>query len=202
VDVAGGDLENEEHVDALEGDCAVDMEEIACQQCLCLCAQKPPPGRVRAPARGWRDPQTFEYAADGRRGYSVTELEQLALNPAVSPAGVLACQSFDQRDDAVVDRRASCSVGIGPLLGHQAAVPAQDRAWCHQPMSAQQAGQPPHQRGEHCAIRPVHSWTWIRAAQHSDLVPQHQQLHVLGRRGPAEQDKPSTEPEEDQIHQS
>lgn len=55
-------------------------------------------------------------------------------------ATVLACRAFDRLDDGVLDRRASCPVRIGPLLGHQALVPAQDRVWRDQPMSAQQAG--------------------------------------------------------------
>jgi hypothetical protein len=34
----------------------------------------------------WWDPQAFEYAPDGRGGYSMAECEQFALNPAVSCA--------------------------------------------------------------------------------------------------------------------
>ncbi len=41
----------------------------------------------------------------------------------------------------------------------------------------------------------------LGAAQHGDLVPQHQQFGVLGRRRAAEQDKPVAEPNEDQIEQ-
>jgi hypothetical protein len=40
------------------------------------------------------------------------------------------------------------------------------------------------------------------AAQHGDLVPQHQQFSVLRRRRAAEQDKPAAEPDEDQVEQA
>jgi hypothetical protein len=39
-------------------------------------------------------------------------------------------------------------------------------------------------------------------AQHGDLMPQHQELGVLGGRRPAEQDKPAAEPDEDQVAQA
>jgi hypothetical protein len=41
----------------------------------------------------------------------------------------------------------------------------------------------------------------ICAAQHGDLMSQHQQLDVLGGPRAAEQDKPAGEPNEDEIHQ-
>src|SRR4029450_10730434 len=130
----------------------------------------------------------------------MTELEQFALDPAISPTGVLSCHPFYQRDDGVLDRRASGSSRIGPLPGHQTAVPPQDGAWRDQSMSAQQTGESPYQCGKYGAVSPVESWARVRAAQHSDLMPQYQQLHVLGRRGPAEQDKPLTEPHEGQLY--
>jgi hypothetical protein len=46
---------------------------------------------------------------------------RFALDPVVSPTGVLSCHSFDQRDDGVIDRRASCS-WVGRLLGQHASV--------------------------------------------------------------------------------
>jgi hypothetical protein len=40
------------------------------------------------------------------------------------------------------------------------------------------------------------------AAQHGDLVPQHEQLGVLGGWRAAGQDKPAAEPDEDQVEQA
>jgi hypothetical protein len=40
------------------------------------------------------------------------------------------------------------------------------------------------------------------AAQHGDLVPQHEQLGVLGRRRTTHKNKPADELDEDQIEQT
>jgi hypothetical protein len=40
------------------------------------------------------------------------------------------------------------------------------------------------------------------AAQHGNLVPQHEQLDALGRGRPAEQDQPAAKPDEDQVEQT
>jgi len=134
---------------------------------------------------GW-NPQALEHAPYGRVGYPVAELEQFALDPAVAPAGVLPRHAFDQRHDGVVDRRASGAVRVGPLPRDQASMPSQDGSRCHQPVLAQQSGESANQRGEHSAIGLVQPRARVGPAQHGDLVPQYQQLHVLGRGGPAE----------------
>jgi len=40
------------------------------------------------------------------------------------------------------------------------------------------------------------------AAQHGDLVPQHQQFRVIGRRRTTKQDQPAADPDEDQVEQA
>jgi len=62
--------------------------------------------------------------------------------------------------------------------------------------------QEPDQRGEDRRVGPVERWPGIGAAQHGDLVPQHEQLGVLGGRRPAEQNQPAAEPDEDEIEQA
>jgi hypothetical protein len=69
-----------------------------------------------------------EDTADGGCADPVAELEQCALDPLVSPAVVLGGEPRDQRGDLGADWRPSCLVGVGPLPGNQAAVPAQDGA--------------------------------------------------------------------------
>jgi hypothetical protein len=60
------------------------------------------------------------------------------------------------------------------------------------------------QRGssQHRAVGPVDPGSGYLAAEHRDLVPQHQQLRVLGRRAPRQQRKPSQQLAEDEIEQS
>ncbi len=68
----------------------------------------------------------------------------------------------------------------GPWTTQQAAMPAQDRVRGDQTMNPQCSGQPPHERGEHGPVRPIQTRTWVAAAQHGDLVAQHEELDVLG----------------------
>jgi hypothetical protein len=67
-------------------------------------------------------------------------------------------------------------------LGDQAAVPPQDGARGNQPVYPQPWRQETDQRGQDRAVGPVEPGPGIGAAQHGDLVPQHEQLGVLGSR--------------------
>ena len=60
-------------------------------------------------------------------------------------------------------------------------MPAQDRIRSDQTMGPERPGQPPHERSEHSAVRPVHMWSWVGASQDGDFVAQHEELDVLGR---------------------
>ena len=93
-------------------------------------------------------------------------------------------------------------VRIGPLPGDKATVPAQDGAGGDQPVHPRPCRQEPDQRGEDRAVGPVQPGPGIGAAQHGDLMPQHEQLRVLGGRRPAEQDQPAADPDEDEIEQA
>jgi len=128
------------------------------------------------------DLQRLEDPADRGCADLVAELEQLALDPLVSPAVVLGGEPLDERGDLGADGRPSCPVGAGPLAGDQAAVPAQDGTWGDQPVRSQLCRQEPDQRGEECAVGPVEPGPRLGAAQDGDLVPQHEQLGVLGGR--------------------
>ena len=59
-------------------------------------------------------------------------------------------------------------------------MPAQDRVGCDQAMATLSAGQPCDEGGEHGPVGPVQPWTWVGAAQHGDLVAQHEELDILG----------------------
>jgi len=146
--------------------------------------------------------QGLEDPADRRCADPVAELEQLALNPLVSPAVVLGGELFDQRGDLNADRRPAHPVRVAPLPGDQAAVPPQDGAWGNQPVHPQPSRQQADQRSENRAVGPVQPGSGIGAAQHDDLVPQHEQFGVLGGRRPAEQDQPATKPDEDEVEQA
>ena len=132
----------------------------------------------------------------------MADLEQLTLDPLVSPAGVLGGEPLDQRGDLDADRRSARPARIDPSAGDQAAVPPQDCAGGNQPVYPQPCWQEPDQRSEDRAVGPVEPGPRLGAAQHGDLVPQHEQLGVLGGRAPADQDQPAAEPDEDEIEQA
>ena len=80
-------------------------------------------------------------------------------------------------------------------------MPAQDRARGDQAMAAQRSRQPPDEGGEHGPVRPVQARSWVGAAEHRDLVPQHQQLDVLGGGRAAQQQDQPEHVLEDQVQQ-
>ena len=61
-------------------------------------------------------------------------------------------------------------------------MPAKHGARGDQPVCPQAPGQDADQRGEDRAVGPVQVRPRMGAAQHGNLVPQHEQLDVLGRR--------------------
>jgi hypothetical protein len=62
------------------------------------------------------------------------------------------------------------------------AVPSQDGAGRDQPVRPQLPWQEPDEHGEDRTIGPVQTGPGMGAAKHGNLVSQHQQLDVLGRR--------------------
>ena len=70
----------------------------------------------------------------------MAEREEFALDALVPPGRVLAGHPFDQCGDGGIERWATGAVRVGPLSGHQAAVPAQDHGRGDQAMAAQRCG--------------------------------------------------------------
>ena len=96
------------------------------------------------------------------------------------PQPLFSGEPLDECGDLGADRRPSYPVRVGPFAGDQAAVPAQDGAGGDQPVCSQLCRQEPDQRGENGAVGPVEPGPRMGTAQHGDLVPQHEQLRVLG----------------------
>ena len=133
----------------------------------------------------------------------MAESDQLALNPSVAPAGILAGHPQHQGPD----RRcggwsAWSSVRVGPAAGDELGVPAQQRSGRDQPQPAQRGGQQPAQCAEHGAVEPGHLRARVGAAQHGDLVSQRQDLDVLGGVGAGEQRQPAQHANEHQVDES
>ena len=200
--IPGADLDHEQAIQALQGHRAVHMEEVGREHGRGLRAQELPPGRVGTPLGRRGNLQRLEDPADRRCADPVAELEQLTLDSLVSPAVVLGGDPLDERGDLSADWRPSRPVAVSPLAGDQAAVPAQDGAGGDQPVRPQPCRQEPGQRGEHRPVGPVQPGPRMGPAQHGDLMPQHQELGVLGGRRPGEQDQPAAEPDQNEIEQA
>jgi len=80
-------------------------------------------------------------------------------------------------------------------------MPAQDRVRGDQTMMTQRSGQPLDERGEHDPVGPVHTRTWVGAAQDGDLVAQHKELDVLGGGRAAHQQDQPEHLREEQVQQ-
>jgi hypothetical protein len=60
-------------------------------------------------------------------------------------------------------------------------------------------GQQPYQGGEYGTVGPVRLRRGDLTAQHSDLMPKHQDLRILGRISPCKQHEPAEHPDHEQI---
>src|SRR6185503_11792840 len=67
------------------------------------------------------------YPPDGRGADAMAELEQLALQPLVSPARVLPRHPHHQGGEDVVDRWPPGPGRVGPSAAHETTMPTQDR---------------------------------------------------------------------------
>jgi hypothetical protein len=80
------------------------VEEVDCEHGGGLRAQEPPPIDVGVPHRRRWDAVALQDPPDGRGADAMAELEQLALQPLVSPARVLPRHPHHQGGEDVVDR--------------------------------------------------------------------------------------------------
>ena len=99
---------------------------------------------------------------------------------AGSPRAVLPCQLFHQPTDLGWNRRPSRHIRTRPFLLNQTPVPGQQGAGGHDPVPPQTPGQEPSQRGDYRPVSPVRPGTRDLTPQDCDLMPQHEDLSILG----------------------
>jgi hypothetical protein len=93
-DAPTADLEKDQYVESAKKH-YVDSEEVAGQDRAGVGAEELRPGRAIA-ARCWRNPMPAKDTADGGRRDPISELEQLALNAAITPTWVFPAQTQNQ----------------------------------------------------------------------------------------------------------
>jgi hypothetical protein len=93
---------------------------------------------------------------------------------------------------------------MGPVPPDQARVPAQQspRGDDQAQLAELAAGQQPGQRGQDRPVGPGQPRGLDLALEHGDLVPQDQDLRVLGAVGPGEQSNPAEHAQHHQVGES
>ena len=95
------------------------------------------------------------------------------------PPRILPGRPPDQLTDLLRDRRVPGGTRIRPFLLDQAPVPREQRGGCHHPLYPKVPGQQPRQGGDHRQVNPVQFRAGDLTMQGRDLMPEHQDLHVL-----------------------
>ena len=72
----------------------------------------------------------------------------------------------------------------------------------HDPVQPEVSGQQSRERGDHGPIRPVQLRASDLTAQHSDLVPQYQDLDLFGGVAAGEQRQPAEQPGHQQVQEA
>jgi hypothetical protein len=128
---AAADRQEDEHVQASQPH-RVDGKEVTDEDRLAMRSQEGAP-RQLVTLRCRRQPCLGEDVADRGRRDGDAELAQLADDPQVPPARILAREPQDQLPHLTADRRASrASVRVGPAASDKPAMPAQERLRPHQ----------------------------------------------------------------------
>ena len=153
---------------------------------------RPQEGAPRLPValRRRRQPGLGEDVAHRGRRDGDAELAQLADDPHVAPARVLARETHDQLAHLSADRRpAGTAVRIRPAAGDQPPMPAQQRLRPDQEDAPRAARQHPAQRRKQQPVVRLEPRPADLPAQDRQLVPEHENLELLrpitaGRRAP------------------
>jgi hypothetical protein len=107
--------------------------------------------------------------------------QELTLDPLVTPARILPGQADDQLLDILVQWwPTGLTMRVGPRAGDQASVPTQQRLRPDEEARPAGPGQYAAGRGKQRPVGKLELGSWDLAAQHGELVAEHQDLKVLG----------------------
>ena len=109
------------------------------------------------------------------------------MDALVAPAWVLPGQTDDQLLDLLIQWRSSRSTRVGPRAGDQPPMPTQQRVGLDEEARPADSGEDAADRSEQGAVSRLQPRAWNLAAQHTELVAQHEDLQVLAGVAAAEQ---------------
>jgi hypothetical protein len=160
------------------------------------------PARSR-PSRSRVDTGLVQDPPNRGSAYLPAQAGKFPGDPSVPPRRILRRQAQHQRADRRPHRRATRRLArVGPPPLHQIGMPAQQRARGDQQPDPAGIREQPSQRGDQGPIGPRRLGPSNLTTQYRQLVPQHQNLGLLGDIRAQEQSKGTEEPDEDQIDQS
>ena len=187
VSPAGAVLDHDQRVDAPQQH-GVHVDEVDGDDAAGLRGQELLPGRAGAAGRGI-DPGIMQDLPDRGGGDRVAEPDQLALHPPVPPRGVLRRDADHELADRGCRGRPprTPAARVVPLARDQPTVPGEQRRRCHREhLAPPAAGNQSRQRREPQPVGWLVTDPADLAAQHRVLVPQHQELGVLGHLAPGQ----------------
>jgi hypothetical protein len=173
-------VDEEHHVERLEPD-RLHRKEVARHDPLGLNSKKLRPRRSGASRR--RTEAMLSQQRPDRGGTDPdAELAQLPTDPHAAPPGILPGHLQDERCGLRVDRRpaGSAFLAVGPLALDQCAVPAQQRLGRDEQRCPPLSGEHPAGGSEQDPVGCGELGATGLAAQHPKLMPQDEDLQVLG----------------------
>jgi hypothetical protein len=189
VDAAALEFDEEEHVEAAQRD-RLDGEEVAGEHAGGLLVEEFAPAWARAPGRGPK-PVGKQDAPDRARRDAQAELAQLAGDPRVAPAWVLAGEAQHELSHPALDwRTARTSPRLRPLATHELPVPAQKRLRRHDQSVATPRRKQSGERRKQSTIGWLERGARLLPVEHDELMSQHEQLDVFSELAPASDQQP------------
>ncbi len=140
---------------------------------------------------------------DGGGSHADAQLAELSLNPKAAPPGVLPGHAQDESTHLQIDRWSPgpSRSPVGPLASYEFPVPAQQRLRRNEKRCPPVPGQDPAGGGKQDAVECGESGTASLATQYTELLPQYQDLQVLGTVSSAWQDQHAGKRADDQREQ-
>jgi hypothetical protein len=140
-----------------------------------MCHTQLPPRRAGAPGRR-AQPGPVQDVPHRCRCHPVAQVDELTVDPPMSPSRVLPRQPHHQRADCRPDRWPATGrwsqPRVGPAPGDQLPIPAQQRSWADEPNIPTLPAQQTRQHRQHHPILGLQPRPYDLAAQHRNLMTQ------------------------------
>jgi hypothetical protein len=122
-----------------------------------------------------------QHRSDARLRHADAEFLKLADDAEISPPGIFPSDAADQLDGLIEKGRTSRrTVRVGPVPADQCTVPTEDGLWPDEERAPALARHETSEEDDEGTVGPGEAGTGDLAAQHGQLVAEHEDLGVLG----------------------